>query len=441
VTNTDLIDVAVPDVPESDTVAVDLSGGPLAPGATDEGDGSSEIEMEIDGVDGSFDTLQVIGSTGPDALAAGFMSVSLNANEQTFDEDVTVSDIGLSLELLGDEGNDFLSLASPGTALNSFGPTTVLAGPGDDRLSGDLEENDIDGGPGWDLGDYSWANGLNLNWEVGGGALVWAGSGEDQLDDVEVVLLTDGHDTVTYQGNATGETRTGGDADAIHVFDGLSALPSDDRIVRGGSGTFDYIEFHPSADQSLSIDLEGVLIRGSWWATYSGIEYLFAGAGDDRFRLTSRGTYPGLVGGDGKDVLSFRAATEGMSVTMGQGTFGPRKWVTTYEVERALGSDFDDVFLGPGGVSADPVEFIGFRGRDVMRGGEGPDLLVGGEGPDMLRGKSGPDTLRGWLGADTLEGGEHYDFLHGGPGNDLLNGGPGYDDCDGGPGDNSITGC
>ncbi len=53
VTNTDVIEVAVPDVPESDTVVVDLSGGPLAPGATDEGDGSSEIEIEISGTEGA----------------------------------------------------------------------------------------------------------------------------------------------------------------------------------------------------------------------------------------------------------------------------------------------------------------------------------------------------------------------------------------------------
>jgi hypothetical protein len=39
VTNTDLIDVAVPDVAEADTVVVDLSGGQLAPGLTDEATG------------------------------------------------------------------------------------------------------------------------------------------------------------------------------------------------------------------------------------------------------------------------------------------------------------------------------------------------------------------------------------------------------------------
>ena len=97
VTNTDVIEVAVPDVPESDTVVVDLSGGPLAPGPTEEGDGSSG-RIPIDGLDG-FDTLRVTGSAGPDAVAAGFLSVNLNADEATFDEDVTLTeqDVGVFL--------------------------------------------------------------------------------------------------------------------------------------------------------------------------------------------------------------------------------------------------------------------------------------------------------------------------------------------------------
>jgi Ca2+-binding RTX toxin-like protein len=99
---------------------------------------------------------------------------------------------------------------------------------------------------------------------------------------------------------------------------------------------------------------------------------------------------------------------------MGQPTFGPRKWIEAFEVERVLGSDFDDVFLGPSGAS-DPVKLIGFHGRDDLRGGEGDDVLVGGAGPDTLRGRGGADTLEGWLGNDVLFGGSGPDILRGGP--------------------------
>jgi Ca2+-binding RTX toxin-like protein len=432
VTNTDVIEVAVPDVPESNTVVVDLSGGPLAPGPTDEGDGSSEIEIAIDHLDG-FDTLRVIGSAGPDALAAGFLSVSLNADEETFDEDVTLvnQDVGVMLEFLGGEGDDLLSLADPGTPLNAFGPKTVWGGPGDDRVIGDLQENDIDGGPGHDIADFSWATEMTLIWESGIATVFDGGSSEEELAGVEEVILTDSIDIVAYVGASTGETWTGGDADSVTVVDPVPGGSVSDRVIHGGPGGFDSINFDSSPEAPVSVELTQHTIGGSWSATYFGIEYVFGEYGDDRFEITKRGTYPSLVGGDGQDVVELRAAVQGINVTMGQPTFGPRKWVETFEIERVLGSDFHDVFLGPSGVS-DPVKFIGFLGRDDLRGGEGDDLLVGGAGPDTLRGRGGADTLEGWLGNDVLFGGRGSDILHGGPGDDV---------CDGGPDDDVQTSC
>ena len=68
VSSTDLIQVVLPQVSRAETVVVDLDGGQLAPGATDEGDGSSEIELEIEGTDDDADTLRVVGSSGADAI-------------------------------------------------------------------------------------------------------------------------------------------------------------------------------------------------------------------------------------------------------------------------------------------------------------------------------------------------------------------------------------
>jgi Ca2+-binding RTX toxin-like protein len=415
VTNTDVIDVAVPDVPESDIVVVDLSGGPLAPGATDEGDGSSEIEIDVSGIGGSFDTLRVVGSDGPDALAAGFLSVSLNADEATFDEDVTLTEQhpGVSLELLGGEGDDLLSLADPGTPLNAFGPKTLSGGPGDDRVIGDGQANTIDAGPGHDIADYSWTTqNLNLVWEAGTATLSFDAPPGDELNGVEEVVLTDSLDTITYVGASTGETWAGAYHDEIVVVDPVAGGSASDRVIHGGSGV-DRILFDTSADAPLSLELTRHTIGGSWAATYSWIEYVIGEDGDDRFRITERGTYPTILGGDGTDVLAFRRATEGINVTLGKPTFEPRTWIEAFEIEQVLGSDFNDVFLGPSGAGG-PVQFFGFSGRDDLRGGEGPDLLVGGEGQD---------TLRGFGGADTLKGG------------------PGDDACDGGPGADTLTGC
>jgi Ca2+-binding RTX toxin-like protein len=166
---------------------------------------------------------------------------------------------------------------------------------------------------------------------------------------------------------------------------------------------------------------------------YSGIEYVSLGDGDDRFRINGRDTYPALVGGEGEDVLDLRAATEGISVTMGQPTTGWRRWLTAHDVERVLGSVFNDVILGPAEeADPDPRTFFGSLGRDVLGGGRGSDVLVGGRGADTLRGNGGADTLRGQRGSDTL---------YGGSGNDLLNGGLGSDECHGGPGDDLLVSC
>ena len=308
----------------------------------------------------------------------------------------------------------------------------MSGGPGDDRLVGDLQDNDIDGGSGHDIADYSWAVELNLVWEGGVATVFTDGSSEGELAGVEEVILTDPIDTVAYVGASTGETWTGPDADSVTVVDPMGGSASD-RVIHGGFGSFDSISFDSSPAAPVSLELTPRTIGGSWSATYFGIELILGEHGDDRFRMTARGTYPAVVGGDGKDVVDLRAATEGINVTMGQPTFGPRKWIEAFEIERVLGSNFSDVFLGPSG-GADPVELIGFLGRDELRGGGGPDLLVGGEGPDTLRGGKGPDILKGWLGDD---------FLFGGWGwySDTLSGGPGDDVCDGGRGIDTLTSC
>jgi Ca2+-binding RTX toxin-like protein len=412
-TTTERIEIVLPQAAQAETVVVDLSGGPLAPGVPDEGEESSEIEIQIDGVDDGLDTLRIVGSADADAISVHTASVNLNAAELVADDDVTV-DLPASIQLLGGEGDDFLSLPDDLSFGGSFDLSEVQGGSGEDRVIGGMGASDIDGGLGRDTVDYSWVpGGVSLIWETDG-AFIWrTGLGEDDLVNVEVAILTDDLDTVIYQGDASGVSRTQGEPDAIHVFLETWTGAAGDRIVRAGPGGFDSIQFHPDADQSLTLDLSVNTIGGSWVGSHSGIDLLFGGDGDDRFRITERGTYPTILGGDGTDVLAFRRAIEGINVTLGKPTFEPRTWIEAFEIERVLGSDFNDVFLGPSGV-ADPVEFIGFSGRDDLRGGEGADLLVGG---------AGSDTLRGFGGADTLKGG------------------PGDDVCDGGPGADTVSGC
>jgi hypothetical protein len=156
--------------------------------------------------------------------------------------------------------------------------------------------------------------------------------------------LTDDHDTVVYQGDASGETRTRGGPDAILIFLEFWTGAPGERIVRAGPGGLDSLEFRSDSDQPLTLDVSVGTIGGSWVGSYTGLDLLIGGDGDGRFRITERGNYPTIVGGDGTDVLAFRVAREGINVTFGRPTFGPRKWIEAFEVERVLGSDFNDVF-------------------------------------------------------------------------------------------------
>ncbi|MEO1689714.1 MAG: hypothetical protein AAFU61_17615, partial [Pseudomonadota bacterium] len=73
-------------------------------------------------------------------------------------------------------------------------------------------------------------------------------------------------------------------------------------------------------------------------------------------------------------------------------------------------------------------EIRGFRGDDVVDGGDDRDMLWGGRGADTVRGGRDSDALFGGRGADTLSGGIGNDRLEGGRGPDELSGGIGGDD-------------
>lgn len=150
VTSVDLVTVHAA---EGDEVHLDLGGGPFAPGATDEGDGTSEIEFNI--VATGFIELAVIGTPGNERLAAGFGAttvapglfgplLNLDTRAGDVDDDVFVHTYFLTnevhavsrLTVEGRGGNDTLDAgpaAFPGANLY-VGALTFLGGAGTDTL-------------------------------------------------------------------------------------------------------------------------------------------------------------------------------------------------------------------------------------------------------------------------------------------------------------------
>jgi Ca2+-binding RTX toxin-like protein len=167
-TNTDKI---VVDNSGESWLYIDL-GEPFAPGATDEGDGSSEIEINVVG-NGFLLGINpgITGAPAPAMIGLGTAGINLNGGETAgIDPDLTVSsahelvqvggsdskdvidaaggfgtggDFGMEAHLAGGAGNDVLQAGA--------GVNELAGGDGNDQLHGGPGNDEILGGPGRDM--------------------------------------------------------------------------------------------------------------------------------------------------------------------------------------------------------------------------------------------------------------------------------------------------
>jgi hypothetical protein len=148
---------------------VDLGGGPFAPGATPEDDGTSEIEVtaKLNGDDGF---LNILGSAGADSISyapqgvgSGQVNLNLSAEVQP-DFDVDFSDVEYP-GIFGEAGPDAVaSIAAPGAGqapifefglvvFGGKGRDVLVGASGVDQLFGDNGDDVVRGGGGSDLMD------------------------------------------------------------------------------------------------------------------------------------------------------------------------------------------------------------------------------------------------------------------------------------------------
>jgi Ca2+-binding RTX toxin-like protein len=173
--NTDHVSVIQSPGAEFGSVTIDESAGPFAPGATPEGDGSSEIEFGLN-LPGRLSAVAIKGSDAPEAIQIGTLpsgapGVNLNAQEDGASPDVDVEAPGArDFEIDAEGGDDSATgmggpgfvaplrnafiLAEGGTG-NDFlqsGPRGAALGgdEGRDVLVGSPREDLIDGGSGRD---------------------------------------------------------------------------------------------------------------------------------------------------------------------------------------------------------------------------------------------------------------------------------------------------
>jgi Ca2+-binding RTX toxin-like protein len=299
VTNTDAI-IVFDSAPAnfSYQVTIDLSGGPFAPGADNEGGSNDEIEIELQDVESA----EFKGSSGVDNWRFGSDGANLNgASEANFltpgvDTDVTFlastdrvrmdtggsSDVvrgngGLGagtpfpipMRIFGGAGDDQLTggdasdtIAFQGAISTDPGNDTTVGGAGADVIGSDAGNDTVDGGPGDDLVEYFNAPaGVTLDLAVPGQQNT-GGGGLDTVSGIESVDGSQFADTLLGDGGANLLTgRTGGDTldgrAGVDVLDGdgLAAFGADILNVRDGGP--DTATCGPEADV-ISADVQGV---------------------------------------------------------------------------------------------------------------------------------------------------------------------------------------
>jgi hypothetical protein len=466
VNNTDTITV-VGDDGDQERVTLDLGGGPFAPGATDEGDGTSEIEIHLDlGAKASVvpppyepvPDLLVLGTGGSDRFTvthAGFLNdplVNLNAGGAGNDADADVDfvdpqfDIAVQLQSLG--GADVLDV-------DAADPLTLArAGAGDDDLFCGIQ--DCRPGPGDD--DITVAIGFprQVNYADAAGPV-----------------------TIDMGLGAFGETTPGGDGDGgtdrfLARLPGIEGSPHGDTVTghptegilfagRGGDDT--YIGAGDADDAVYGDAGEDELHGGG------GTDVLAGGADDDTLHGDEAGDAlhgglgdDDLFGDDGGDVFDevvsplSAGPSEVHHTPNGADAFhgGPGTDRLTY----GANGSFAGFFLSRSGAIAVDLDGVADDGESGEGDNAMPDVedVMGGTGNDTLVGDGGPNVLRGFDGADTIRGGDGDDTLHGvgvpdnpfAPGaaenlrqtivdeGDDVDGGPGADTFDADEGDDTL---
>jgi Ca2+-binding RTX toxin-like protein len=303
--------------------------------------------------------------------------------------------------------------------IGQAGDDRLLGGAGNDRLEGGNGDDQISGGTGNDTADYSNTTaGVTVNLATGTAS---GGAGNDVLFNIEQVFGSGFNDSLTGgRGNDTLFGRGGND------------------LLDGGVGN-DVLDGEEGND----------IVRG--------------GLGDDTLRGGTGNNQ--LFGGDGVDTVDYLSATAGVTINLATGTAtGQGRNDVLSEIERIVGSRFNDTILGgagndfflSGGDGNDSVNggagndrlfgdngndtLLGGTNDDFINGGNGNDSLLGGSGIDILLGGAGNDQLFGEDGSDTLISREGNDTLLGGSGNDILLGGDGDDQLLGGGGDDQLFG-
>jgi Ca2+-binding RTX toxin-like protein len=292
----------------------------------------------------------------------------------TNDSDLIIDNVSVTPVAPSGGGDDTLSGGAGNDALfGGAGNDSLAAGDGNDTVEGGAGDDNISAFQGDDT--ISGGDGADTIFSLGGG--------NDTIDggaDADTIIIRTLSDATVRGGEAT---TTGTDTDRLDVAEGATPLTLDFSGAEAGT-----------------------IGDGVSTVTFTEIEQVFLGEGDDTINTGAQTDALTVDGGGGDDV--FNAAT-----TSGANTFD--------------GQGGDDTIHGG-------------SGNETLRGGSGRDLIFGADGDDLINAGGDADTVYGGSGNDTIDGAQDDDLIDGGSGNDLILGGDGSDTIIGGTGADNIQG-
>jgi hypothetical protein len=263
--------------------------------------------------DGSADSDIIIGSPYDDDIDAGDgddIVDALEGNDHAeggagndhinggVGHDVLVGGLGDDL-IFGGAGNDILfGDAGDDRLFGEDGDDTLFGGSGDDHLDGGAGDDHIDGGEGCD----TLIGGDGLDRLVGGAEadLLDGGAGNDIIEGGEGcdTLLGGPGDDILAPGDGDDHVDAGSGDDVLLASAGYD-------VLAGGNG-FDTLDAS-SACADITVDLVGGTLFSTeeelGTDTFSGIEAVVGGTGDDLFIVGGKASV--LSGGRGRDTFVF----------------------------------------------------------------------------------------------------------------------------------------
>ena len=416
VSGPDTIFVNLVDGPGSDTI--DAGSAPLNPPLMSWGLSPAAITLDL----GAGTVTSAAGNDSIIGLPAGG-----NVSGSDFNDMMTGN--SSANFIAGGDGDDTLNGAG--------GNDTLFGGPGNDSLIGGA---DIDTA---DYQDFDATTGVTVNLSIAT-AQNTIGAGIDTLNTIENLRGGNFDDELT--GSASANVLDGGIGNDV-----LTGLAGADTLI-GGSG-FDRASYS-NMTASITVDLAnpGNNTLEAVGDTYSGVEGLEGGSGNDLLRGDGGGNfiYGGagadtLDGGAGSDSAHYVTATAGLTASLATplANTGDAAGDVYISIENLAGSQFNDLLIGDagnnflrgnlgadtldGGGGSNTADYFGFIGLasgvtvdladpNNNTGQAVGDVYVaitnvrGTAFADLLRGDANNNLLDGQAGADTLEGGDGFDF-------------------------------